>query len=123
VLTGGIVPDDDGDVDDFLTTSGTDGHPEQAFAGTIAAHDIALDGGLWFNLGLIDGHASFQINQVVYSDLPAGHPHDRGEAAVYAGGWQISSEDPIQINVVPEPGSAAGLVLGAGLLISRRRRG
>jgi hypothetical protein len=131
VLTGGIVPDNDGDIDNELTTSGTEGHPEEAFFGSIATHDILIDGGLWFHTGLIaDNIANFQINQVVYSDLPSGHGHDRGDESVFNGGWQISSEDPIQItvieeNVIPEPVTAGLGTLAMGSLAAyatRRRR-
>jgi len=132
VLTGGIEPDADGDIDNDFTTSGTEGHPEQAFFGSIATHDIEIDGGTWFRQGIIQNNiANFQINQVAYSDLPSGHGHDRGDIGVFNGGWQISSEDPIQITVIPpdrgvipEPVTAGlgGLAMGALALYGTRRR-
>jgi len=105
VLTGGITPDGDGDID--------------------------IDGGIWFHSGILLSDASFQINQVAYSDLPAGHDHDRGDPSVYDGGWQISSEDPILITigepdrgVIPEPVTAGlgSLAMGALALYGTRRR-
>jgi hypothetical protein len=132
VLTGGMLPDGDGDIDNDFSTSGvTPANPEQVLAGGIAPHDILIDGGTWFQQGIVQNNlATFQINQVAYSD--AGTPFNgRGFEQVYDGGWQISSEDPINItiieerrDVIPEPVTAGlgSLAMGALALYGTRRR-
>jgi hypothetical protein len=101
VLTGGLVPDSDGDVDDELTTSGTTGHPEQAYSASIATHSLVADGGAWFRQGRIDNSVfNFQASETGYSGADVNHNGNafddfnlRGIESAYKGGWQIASDN------------------------------
>ena len=134
LATGSIVADTgdvpgqvEGTILDLLVASAL---PGVAATGSIGAHELLLDGGLWFDLGILDqNRASFQIIQVGYNGVgdPTVYP-GHGDPNVFAGGWQLASEDPLQFRVsnpgIPEPitaGSMGLAVLALGGFATRRR--
>ena len=92
-----------------------------------------IRGGLWFNQGILaNSRASFQINQIGYDGTVTDFDDftsPQGDRNVFEGGWQLSSEDPLQFRVVqpgvPEPITAglSFLAIGAlGSYVTARRR-
>ena len=95
-----------------------------SWTGLIPDTDIVIDGGVWFDMGVLD-RATFQVNQFGFDD--SGTNPIEGDDNVFAGGWQISSEDPITYearNPIPEPVTSGLTLLALGGLSGylRRRR-
>lgn len=132
LLTGNIQQDVNGQFLDILTNSGLTG---VSFSGLIQDTVLEVDGGYWFDIGSVTNPASFKINQTGYTEAWNGQSGDDsnfpgfGDENVFEGGWQISSEDPIQFTTnaggeVPEPATAGLSILGLGALagfVTRRR--
>lgn len=123
LATGSIVALADGTISDV-----TDFNSPPAgvfFTGSIGTRDLVIDGGLWYDMGLTQ-RGTFQINQIGYLAGLSSFPN-QGDQNVFDGGWQVSSEDPVHVQVttgVPEPATAGLglLVLGALGFYARRRR-
>lgn len=134
ILTGSVLADGDGDIDQDLSTSGvaaTD--PRYTFSsGGIGTHNLVADGGLWFDKGIVGASGfTFQINLVTFSGVgDAGHPVGTTPPGVrddiYQGGWQAQSQDPVHVtlNPIPEPvtaGLGAMSLMGLAGYMTRRR--
>lgn len=122
VATGSIVGQTNsaipgGFIVDVLSESANAG---VSWAGIIHDSDLLIDGGEWFEKGILD-RATFQINQYGYDGTPGVTPLE-GDPSVFAGGWQVSSEDPISFKAVPEPSTMILLMSMGSYLMWRRNR-
>ena len=95
-----------------------------SFTGIVFDTDLVIDGGLWFDQGVMD-RATFQVSQFGFDG--SGTDPIEGDQNVWDGGWQIASEDPITFesrSPIPEPitGGLSLLALGGLTGYLRRRR-
>ena len=134
LATGSFIPnsaldDDPGPADEIFNILNPTPFPGIAFSGFIVGTNLLIDGGAWFDLGLLD-RAGLQADLIGYdgtiSDFDQLGSSLKGDRGVFDAGWQISVEDPIQFeNPIPEPVTAGlGFLATAALAgyASRRRR-
>lgn len=100
--------------DEFLTT----------FRPNATAGDTSANGGMFAATGAVPTWGTGSMNDILDPDGIAPGVAGRSDftGRVGTNGWQVNSNDPFMVTVIPEPATLSLLALGGMALIRRRQR-